>query len=848
MATAQNNPCGLSYNRTLQIIKNNVLTGNYNGRSDVLNGLLRDGFTYSEAKQVTDYYYQVYRGVANKMKNKKPALILSPEQTAQKRIRNLALEYLNGNTGGFPMSDADIRELEKIYAKAVAAETPTLKEKFNEEAAVFVQKFLPGYSNELFKTSVYARPLLSAVFFVKSILSNLHAQIERSITDTLWDGKKMDFTKLKHFGDLANNSALNVLVGGVPATSLYQSEANTGSKKGRLEEFAIKGTEADGGKLKAGYYQVMKLMSKWSNRLNSAPDTRGIFSNAERHLYQLLKENYRNLGNSQEDAVQMALKDMELDDKDTATKMAEAKFNELGLPIKAANGKNTKEFNVAVSEYQRLKRDEVLWGKALQLSKNDFWKRNMTVASELGFGDYGIFGLKSQALSGLRDKLEKHNKYKITSAFNLYAFGFLNGAANFAEDAIERIPLYAAVKMAFLQSRKGKVSDQMLQSDIARRQRDILSKNILTATFFLAARMAEHLFCPDQENKVSSEDISSSRTQIGVCGIPVIVPPQLMVSYKFYKIIEQAVTNDEEFFDTVMNVLPVLSQANQIGLGGAVDKIATGTADYVKSKAQGDEVKANESFDKTAIAVVKSGTDLANSFLPLPSRLLNEAGTLAQRLQGVTQKQQPLPFATDEMGKPLGFFRTMGKVTVASLGNVSGVSEIMIAAFGANKTYAVDWQGRKVAQLRGSDLVGNGIQYTAADDIIATAGVKAPYINRQEKVLVDSDSKDVKGFLTTTKVKTNEIRYLTDEEYFNVSVALGNFNKEYFTKNYDKIITSVKENKTVAAKQMKTVFSSTKEKALEAIEKGKKTQEEILNYINSHWKNSRKQRMTETTF
>ncbi len=125
----------------------------------------------------------------------------------------------------------------------------------------------------------------------------------------------------------------------------------------------------------------------------------------------------------------------------------------------------------------------------------------------------------------MRDKLEKHSKNKVTSAFNLYAFGFLNGAANFAEDAIERFPIYAAVKIAALQSRKGKVTDAQLQKDIARRQKDIIVKNILTATFFVAARMAEHLLCPDKENKESSQAISSGFTQVGLCGIPVLVPP-----------------------------------------------------------------------------------------------------------------------------------------------------------------------------------------------------------------------------------------------------------------------------------------------------------------------------------
>lgn len=847
-APFQTNPCGLSYVRTLQIIKDNVLNAGYNGRDEVMKALLKEGFTYTESRQVADQYFSIYKRVSSDFKNKKPSIILSHQEQSKKRLNNIAVDFLNGDLKTFPMNSDDIKALEKIYEKANIAQTATLKEKYNEQAAVFVQKFLPDYANELFKTSVYARPLLSAVFFIKSLTSNLHGQIERSITDTLWDGRRMDFTRLSKVGDLANASALNVLNGGVPATSLYQSEANVGTAKGRLEEFSIKGTDAASSGLKASYYNAMKFMSKWSNRFNSAPDTRGIFSNAERHFYQLLKEKYRNEGKTQSEAVQLALKDIELDDKDTAIKIATAKFKELGLDINGKNGKPTSEFNVAVAEYQRIKRDDVIWGKALQLSKNDFWKRNMTVASELGFGDYGLFGLKAQMLAGVRAKLETGSKSKVTSAFNLYAFGFLNGAANFAEDAIERIPLYGAVKIGFLQAKKGKVTDQALQSDISRRQRDIIAKNLITVTFFAAARMAEHLICPDQEKKVSSKDISAGRTQIGVCGIPAVVPPQLMVAYKFYKIIENAVTNDEEFFNTVQNILPVLTQTNELGLGGDADKVAQGAAKWTVAKASGNQIKADEEAAKLGKSVVASASSYANSFLPLPSRLMNEGATIAQRIEGKTQKQQALPFFTDEMNKPLGWAQSLGKVSIASLGNVTGISEIMIAASGSQKTYAVDWQGRTVAQFRGSDITGSGIQYTAADDILATAGVKTPYVNRLEKIEVDSKKEKQKGFLKESVLVKKEVRYLSDEEYFEVSVALGNFNKEYFDKNEKILIKSVKEDKILASKQINTVFDATKEKALEAIEKGKKTDKDILTYIKANWQSKRKGRRTETSF
>lgn len=839
-------PCGLSFDRTLEIIKNNVLSGGYNGRDEVMKGLMQDGFSYAEARQVSDQYFQIYRRVSNDAKNNKPTLILTPKEKLSKRLNNIAVDYLNGNLQGFPMNDSDVKELESIYEKSSKADTPTLKEKYNEEAAVFVQKFLPGYSNELFKSSVYARPLLSAVFFIKSITSNLHSQVERSITNSIWDGKRIDMTWLSKFSELANQSFLNVLKGGVPATSLYQSESNVGTAKGRLEEFSLKGTEAESTKIKAGYFNTMKFLTKWSNRFNSAPDTRGIFSNAERHFYQLLKEKYVGDGLSGKDAQQKALEAMELDDKAEATRMAKDKFAEIGLAAIGDNGKPTTEFKVAVSEYQRRSRNEDMWGKALQLSKNDFWKRNMTVASELGFGDYGLFGLKAQALSGLRDKLEAHKKSKALSAFNLYAFGFLNGASNFAEDALERVPLYAAVKLSFLQSKKSNITDTELQKDISRRQRDIIVKNFTTAMFFITAKLAEKMICPDYEGKQGTSEISEGRTQIGPCGIPVIVPPQMLATYKMYSLLLEAFSNDEEFMDTALGVLPVLIQANGVGLGGAIDKLGANMTNAAIATKQGNTIRANEQTNKAVQQVTKMGADVANSFLPLPSRLTSEAGTLVQRFLGINQQLPKLPFAIDESGNKQGVLKTLSKVTIASIGNVTGISEIIIAANGAGKPYAVDWQGRKVVQFRGSDIVGSGIQYTAADDILATAGVKAPYVDRLSKIEVSDEKTKVIGFGGVKKTKeTNKVRYLTDNEFFNVSVALGDFNKQYFEKNNEDIVNLVKSSKNTAITEFERLFRSSKKQALKAIEKGISNPDDILKFIERTWDN-KKSKITET--
>lgn len=842
------NPCGLSFDRTVEIIKSNVLGKPYNGRSDVLKGLMSDGFTYPEAKEVTDYYFSIYRRLGKDYNKNTLAAkaILSPQERKQRVMNNMAVSYLVGDTGGIPMEQADLDHLKKIYEKVEKADTPTLKEKFNEEANAFVHTFLPGYTNELFKSSVYARPLLSAVFFIKSMVSNFWGQVHRNIANTIWDGKKIDMKPLFKYEGLANRSFTNVLKGGVPATNLYQSEQQSAGGA-RLEEFPAAGKATEG--WRRLYYGAMRFMTRWSNRLNSAPDTRGIYANAERHFYQLLKEHYRELGNDDKSATQLALQDMELDDLDTSTKMAEAKFAELGLPIRGKNGKYTSEFNVAVAEYQRLHRDETTWAKAIQLGKNDFWKRNFTMRSELGFGDHGIMGIKVELLSALRNKIERSaGKNKFSSAFNLYVFGFLNGAANFAEDALERMPIYAAIKLGFLQSTKSNTKDFMLKNDVARRQKDIIVKNLTTFAFFVASKMVEKAVCPHKKQKPSSEEISGGYKQIGACGIPILVPPQMMPMYKAYTIIDNALDNDEDFFNAALHILPVLVQGNQMGLGGQLDKIGTGMVDYSYAKSQGNNVKADEIKGKMIKNVTRIAADVANSYLPIPSRLLNEAATVAQRVKGITQQQQKLPFATDEMGKPLGVFQTIGKMTVANLGNVTGVSESMIAAFGSNKTYAVDWQGRKIAQFRGSDIVGSGIQYEAADDIIAEAGVKAPYVNRLTKIEVSSDKEAVVGFRKGT-VEKKEVRYLTDAEYFDLNVALGKFNKQYFEDNHDDLVTLVKENdKQVASKMINHIFTSSQSAGVEAIEKGISDQDGIYEYIVDNWDNQstkKKKTMTE---
>lgn len=891
MAKAVANPCGLSTAQIVDIINKRVRNQGYTDRQAIMDGLKNDGYAYDEAKGVTDFYFKIYNRLAENKKIKGVGTQLSHKDRLDKKVRNLAVDYLNGKTGAFAMTDADFVHLEEIYKKEESAETPTLKAKYADEATVFIQKFLPSYTNELFQSFVYAKPLLSAVFWIKSFTSNLFRQGERVLYN-LWDGKKFDFTGFfelfkkaddKIFKtELANASASNTLAGGIPAATLNQAEAGFDPTRGRVEEHSSKGTAADTGPLKYGYYRLMKFLSRISNRGNAVFDTRGIFHNAERHFYQLSKEFYRheyaeqlieqiaasqnvpakdvklsdaNLKVINEAATQKALADMELSDINAATTAAEAKFKELGLEAygkptsKFPNGKPTPEFRVAVAEYQRLGREETRWKDSLQLSKDDFWKKNMMLPSRLGFGDYGLFGLKTQLLVRFRDYLEKKFKgNKLASAFNLSAFGFLNGAANFAEDALERFPPYGAIKLAFLQSKvKGSTlgrifnvtadTDWQVQNNVLRRQRDLVAKNVATAAFFLAVRMLEKSICGDKQGRETSSQISEGRVQVGICGIPAIIPPQMMAMFKMYRLIEEAAEHDEEFTQTALKAWPLLVQSNNVGLGGAADKIGTQTLNYAQALAKGDKIRAGEEKQKMVNTAIDYGTSVGNSFLPIPSRFVSEAGVFVQRLKGETQRQQNLPFAIDETGQRLGMWSTLSKVSIASIGNVTGIQDVAIAALGSNKEYAIDWLGRKVMQFRGSDIVGSGIKYESADDIIATAGLKAPYIYRLQKVNAGEDEKSKYKVLGVRVEETDsKERYLTDHEYFVTSEALANFNKEYFRDNQADLVDAIKEDKGTARKFMESLFASTKKSALEAVEKGYDNSDDINGYIWKHWK------------
>lgn len=89
---------------------------------------------------------------------------------------------------------------------------------------------------------------------------------------------------------------------------------------------------------------------------------------------------------------------------------------------------------------------------------------------------------------------------------------------------------------------------------------------------------------------------------------------------------------------------------------------------------------------------------------------------------------------------------------------------------------------------------------------------------------------------------------MTDEEFFNVSEALGKFNADYFDNNHKKIRDVLETNKPVASKDIQTLFKRSHTAAIKAIEEGKKTSDEIFNYIQHNWKSDRARKLTNTEY
>ena len=847
------NPCGLSHEEILKAIKESVLNTSYKDRGDLKKKLLKLGYSFSEVNQITSTYFNLYRKLSKEV-IRSNFNNLSAEQKTKEKMIDLSVKYLNGTINEFPITEAEESELRKIYDKADKALTPSLKQKYNDEADVFLRKMLPSYGSEIIKSAIYNLPLFSINFTTKAITSNLFGMIENKIQN-IWDGKKADFTNLNKFNEMGQVAAWNVLHGGIPATSLYQEVSKT-HYGGRLYEYDLEGTDIDT-KLGRKYYGLMNWYSKWSSRFNSTVDTYGIYHNAERHFYELLKQKYRSETDLNEKEIQQkVLQDMELSDTENAKKLVEANFKEIGEKVYNNTGDYTPEFQLAVQEYVRKNRNEETWQKALDLAKNDFWKKNMTIKSELGFGDTGIFGLKARTLNAIKKTFTpKGGETKLSAALNMSLFGFVNGASNFAEDAIERFPLYATVKALALQYKKGQLkanlSPQELIEDASRLQRKLLVKNVTTFAYFVMARLIEHQFCPDKENKQSVKEISSSFTTVGICGKPITIPPQMMVMYKVYKILEMTAKNDDDYFDAALNMMPIMVQSNEMGIGGSVDKMVDNTVDMVKNKSYNNEVGFNEYRNKVVNEIIKSGIGVANSYLPIPSRLLGEVGSYTQRIEGKGQQLQPLPFAIDETGEYMGTWKTAGKVSVAALGNVTGINEMLLATISSNKTYSTDWQGRTVAKFRGGDILGNGIQYNANDDILATANVKPPYLSRMEKVKVSEGKEYAEGLFNNPLVEKKEkVRYMTDEEYYNASLALGNFNKKFFEneRQQSDIIQKIKSDKINAQKQLQAMFTSTQKLAVEAITIGIKDVEDIERYIEDNWNSQKKKVYSEKSY
>ncbi len=79
-------------------------------------------------------------------------------------------------------------------------------------------------------------------------------------------------------------------------------------------------------------------------------------------------------------------------------------------------------------------------------------------------------------------------------------------------------------------------------------------------------------------------------------------------------------------------------------------------------------------------------------------------------------------------------------------------------------------------------------------------------------------------------------------------MALGDFNKEYFKSKSSEIIKAIKNNKTDAQSEIKSVFDKTKATAIEAVQEGKKTNKEILRHIKENWETEKKRTRTKSTF
>lgn len=771
--------CNFSTEEVFKLIKESIAANNGKvRRSDMLSYLLTksgngQGMSYADATDITDFYFNTVR--RKFVSNINAASRLSNLQ------KTLAKEYFENNQ--VPISDTELQGLEKIWEQADKALTPTEKSRYNEYAQNIIEQKDKDYNNRIVESLIWIKPLFSIAFTAASIRSNLARISFRGLAEAV-SKNGIDFNVLKKSFSIDNQSrlgALETLKGTVPVTNIINFDTHEEALS-RVEEFHVKPTS----KLKAFYLNSGKGVARYGARAMNSIDVLGTIGNANKIYYSLYKNKLQadNPTWSKDQVEAAAYQHTYETNKVLATQRAIDMFNSLGVLGKGvkedAAFMKTSRFKLAVEEMSKMDRDEQLMKKSYQYAKEDFWKKRMTVKSDLGFGDTGISGIAAQFAQGASSTInnilssgklsfkDEKKKTLVGSVIKQRMFGFLNGAAAFTEDKLEHFLPYGLLKAGILQKQKGSVNEELL-AEIQRRQKDMILKGalgIVNAALLVGIKAAiENIVCDDlKDQHFDLGNKFNQGTAFSICGhpLPIVISQQGAIMYETWNAMTEGMGDAGDFFSFVLE--EVLGN-NRFMQPSVFSQIADNNKKIAQYEENNNTAAADKEKKKRYEKISDAIASFVNSFSPLPDRLIKEIKVTAQPITGQGESQK---YMADGL---LDQFRH-------SFVNAMGLSDFT-QMLGAGKP-VYDYLDRKVWERTGSTVYGGGIKYDNVDGMLARLNIRPPYTDRLTQVT--SDVKKSNGEKVTIK------RYLSDDEFYNLSKAKSELTKEYFDKNYDRLL------------------------------------------------------------
>lgn len=824
------NPCGISTTDTLNTIRAAFLSS-INTKSpetvkkDIIAALISDmGFSVSEANKISNLYYSEYK---DNLKSNPPAELSSMDKVLKKS----AQEYLNFEADAPLLSDPEIEFIKKEYDRAnnfrsVGSVTKASEIESNV-STLLLSKMKDVAKTKVFEGFLYTKPLISFRFTYSSFVSNWIENLIRVTTSAFANKGGINLKELtsifgSKYGFL---KASNVLQGGVTAMDTATTE-NNNTTNARPEKLRLGG-------LSSAYATV----SEFAKKVIDVPDTLGIITGTDLHYRTLItNKKYDELiaaGLKKSDAKiaarTYASQQMVLMNDADAMIVADKVFTDNAIAVDNLFRKSN-EYKIAVEEIKRSRRDEEVTQRAFLKSSEDYFKSKMTQTSELGAAYNGIFGLFARGINVIKTQLTQSaeeaakggnvNTSKFKTAMGLQLFGFLNGASAFAEKGIEAVPIYGLLKIAALQV-SGKKLNEELRTEIGQKQRDIamrMSVGLVMYGLLRGIKALKEDNCENADIKVPESKIYG-KYRTTICGkqvSPFIIPPQFEAAFGFYNwLFDTGIDEkkDSALQDAVGAVMGLLSNA-RVGADQPSVKMVDNLIEGAAQSKRGNELAAAESYSKAINNGMGIAVNFANSFLPIPTRPIQEIGSYLSPIQ-----RQPRPIY--DIKDPENVIKTIGNAAKYNLANLAGITSY-IEFFGTPNKPMLDWQGRTVINLRAGYFVGEGIQYNKYDDLFAQSNAPLPYLSPYREILSGKSeiqkSKDplsTKGELLTFQPK----RYLSEDEFYEVQKQAANFNANFFKKNADDYF---KMDKVERERKLTGYSNRLSKKVFEALDKGVK--------------------------